>query len=525
MRRDLPGKCLLPLGLGLLLAVCVAWPAVAEVRLPAVFSDQMVLQRDVPVTVWGWADAGEKVAVGIAGQSKDATADRSGKWSAKLEAMPAGGPHELTVRGESTLRVAGVLVGEVWLCSGQSNMAMAVKGVVNAEQEMAAADYPRLRMFTVERAAAVEPQSDCQGGWQASSPETVAGFSATAYFFGRRLHKDLDVPVGLINSSWGGTAVEAWTNLKVQEQVPQIAPVLEVSRENIARYDPDKAAAAYETQLARWKEAAAKAKAAGRRPPRAPQKPSDPRMSQNRPGNLYNGMIAPLVPYAIRGAIWYQGERNSRDEPSRLYGTQLRTMITNWRDDWGQGDFPFLTVQLPNFMAPQAEPSENAGWVMVREGMLKTLSLPNTGLAVTVDIGEEKNIHPKNKQDVGKRLALWALAGTYGKDVVGSGPIFRSMARRDGKIVLEFEHVDGGLAARGGGPLKGFAVAGADRKFVWADAAIEGDTVVVSSPSVANPVAVRYGWASNPDCNLANQAGLPASPFRTDDWVEPVIGR
>jgi len=330
---------------------------------------------------------------------------------------------------------------------------------------------------------------------------------------------------GLINSSWGGTPVEAWTNPKAQQKVPEIAPVLKLWEEAIAQYDPEQAAAQYEKQLAAWKEALAKAKAAGRRRPRAPRKPTDPRLSQNRPGNLYNGMIAPLVAYAIRGAIWYQGERNSRDELSRLYGVQLKTLITNWRDEWGQGDFPFIYVQLPNFMAPQQQPSETTGWVMVREGMLKTLSLANTGMAVTLDIGDEKNIHPKNKQDVGRRLALWALAHTYGRDVVGSGPIYKGMRRLDGKIVIEFDYADGGLLAARGGPLQGFAIAGADHKFVWADAVIEGDTVVVSSAEVKQPAAVRYAWASNPACNLTNRAGLPASPFRTDDWVEPVIGR
>jgi sialate O-acetylesterase len=236
-------------------------------------------------------------------------------------------------------------------------------------------------------------------------------------------------------------------------------------------------------------------------------------------------MIAPLVPYALRGAIWYQGERNSRDELSRLYGIQLQTMITDWRGAWGQGDFPFLFVQLPNFMDPQQQPSETTGWVMVREGMLNTLSLNNTGMAVTVDIGEANDIHPKNKQDVGKRLALWALGTTYGREIVYSGPIYKSMKTHEGRIALEFDHVGGGLMAQGGQPLRGFALAGADRQFVWAEAEIEGDTVVITTPNVKGPMAVRYAWANNPSGNLSNKAGLPASPFRTDDWEEPIPAR
>ena len=508
-----------------LLAACLAPAAVAEVTLPAVFSDHMVLQHGVPLPVWGWADAGEKVAVSIAGQSKEATAGGDGSWSLRLDPIEAGGPYEMLVRGQNTLKISDVLVGEVWLCSGQSNMAMTVRGVENADAEIAAAQFPRIRMLTVQRASAVEPQRQIEGTWQVASPETAAAFSATAYFFGRELHEALGVPVGLVNSSWGGTAVEAWTNVNVQKTVSDIAPVLELSNEAIRGYDAEQVTARYEKQMAAWKEAAAAARAAKKSVPKPPRKPEDPRMSQNRPGNLYNGMIAPLIPYAIRGAIWYQGERNSRDELSKLYGVQLQTLIGNWRDEWGQGDFPFLYVQLPNFMAPQQEPSENAGWVFVREGMLQTLSLANTGMAITTDIGDANNIHPKNKQEVGRRLALSALAGTYGRDVAGSGPIYRSMRPDRGKIVVEFDHVGGGLKTAGDGPLAGFAIAAGDRKFVWAEAVIDGDTVVVSSPKVKQPAAVRYSWAANPKGNLVNAAGLPASPFRTDDWDEPVIPR
>lgn len=514
MRRDLFAvitATLLTIGLA-------AHPAAGDVKLPAVFGDHMVLQRGAAVPVWGWAEASEKVTVTLCDQSKSATADNDGKWSVKLGAVEAGGPYTLKVEGNNKLELSDVLVGEVWLCSGQSNMAMSVRGCNNYEAEQAAAKLPKIRMMTVSRTAAETPQTDCKGTWAVCSPETVGAFSAAAYFFGRELHKQLGVPVGLINSSWGGTPVQAWTCIEDQQAEGKLKDLLDGWKKQVDGYDPQKAQAAYEKQLAAWQERAKKAKADGKRPPRGPRKASDPRLSPHRPANLYNGMIAPLAPYAIRGGIWYQGESNAGRYNSSLYGMQLAMMIGNWRRLWGQGDFPFEWVQLPNFQAPQKEPVETNGWVIVQEEMLKTLKVPNTGMAVTIDIGDAKNIHPKNKQDVGKRLALWALAKTYGKDVVACGPLYKSMARRGDEIVVKFDYAAGGLAAKDGGKLKGFAVAGADKQFVWADAKIAGETVVVSCPKVKDPVAVRYAWAPNPACNLYNKADLPASPFRTDDW-------
>jgi len=493
--------------------------AAAEVKLPGVFGDHMVLQRDMPVPVWGWADPAETVTVTLGDQSKTATADGDGKWCVRLDALKAGGPLQLKVQGKSnTVQFADVLVGEVWLCSGQSNMGMTVGGVMNKDAEIAAADYPNLRMMTVDRRPAETPQDNCGGQWQPTSPQTVAGFSAAAYFFGRELHKQLDVPVGLINSSWGGTPIQAWTSLAAQDAVPELKPMVENFRRQAESYDPEKAKAQYEDRLARWQKAAAEAKAEGKPfTVRRPQPPQEPRLSPNSPASLYNGMIAPLAPYAMRGAIWYQGESNAG---SPVYGIQLKTMIANWRGDWKEGDFPFLFVQLPNFREPQVKPAEPAsGWPLIREQFLQALStVPNTGMAVTIDIGEADNIHPRDKQDVGKRLAQWALAKTYGKDVVPSGPLYKSMRVEGDKIVVDFDYADGGLAARGGGKLKGFAIAGEDKTFVWAEAQIVGDTVVVSSPEVKSPAAVRYAWANNPECNLVNKAGLPASPFRTDEW-------
>jgi len=506
----------------LAIALAVA-PAAADVRLPGFFGDHMVVQRDAAVPVWGWAEPGENVTVKLGDRQKTTTACEKGKWQVAFDPLEAGGPLELTVKGNNTVTVDDVLVGEVWLCSGQSNMAMSVSRCKDFEQEQAAANLPQIRMVTIPRVPAETPQDDCRGDWVVCRAQTVGGFSATAYFFGRTLHEELDVPLGLINSSWGGTPVQAWTCLKCQQREPKLAPLLERWEQDIANYDPEKAKQHNEKALAAWKEKAAAAKKAGKPVPRRPRPMSDPRMSSHRPANLYNGMIAPLAPYTIRGAVWYQGESNAHRYTSDLYGLQLRMMISNWRSVWDQGDFPFLWVQLPNFKAPQQEPVETDGWVIVQEEMLKSLALENTGMAITIDVGEAKDIHPKNKQDVGKRLALWALGTTYGRDIVYSGPIYRSMTKADGKIVVEFDHAGKGLTTSCGCKPKGFAIAGSDRKFVWAEAKIEGpNRVVVSSPQVAEPEAVRYAWAPNPECNLTNQAGLPASPFRTDDWpLEP----
>lgn len=507
-----------------ILLVGVAGTGVADVRLPAVFSDHMVVQQQAPVPVWGWASPGEKVTVSLGQQTADTTADKDGRWSVKLGPLEAGGPLRLVVRGENRLQIDDVLVGEVWLCSGQSNMAMTVSRAADFEREQAAADLPTIRMFTVQRLAAETPQDDCQGSWQVCSPETVGNFSATAFFFGRTLHNELGVPVGLINSSWGGTPIQAWTCPELQRGIAELKPLVESWEQQIASYDPQAAKEQYEKALDTWKQKAQEAKAAGRPAPRRPRPPEDPRTAPHRPGSLYLGMIVPLAPYGIRGAIWYQGEANA-GTGAPLYGLQLRTMIGNWRRLWQQGDFPFLWVQLPNFHAPQQDPVETTGWVIVREQMAKTLAVPNTGMAITLDIGEADDIHPKNKQEVGRRLALWALGTTYGKDVVQSGPLFRSAQKQDGKILVRFDHVGKTLAVKGDegqqAALKGFAIAGPDRKFVFARAEIVApDCVAVWSPEVPDPVAVRYAWADNPQCNLVNSASLPAGQFRSDDWEQ-----
>ena len=515
----MPNNMLRQVMLTVLILTGLAAVASAEVKLAGVFGDHMVLQRDVAVPVWGWADPDEAVTVILGGQTKTATTEADGKWSVRFDALQAGAPLQLQAKGkQNTVTLKDVLVGEVWLCSGQSNMEMTVGGVTNKAAEIAAADHPQIRMYVIDHIPARAPQARRSGHWSVCSPKTVGGFSAAAYFFGRELQEQLNVPVGLINSSWGGTPVQTWTSLKWHEAVPELKPLVDNLRRQQEFYTSGRAKTEYEKQLAGWKKAAATAKAGGKQlKDRQPQPPQDPELSPGGPAALYNGMIAPLVPYALRGAIWYQGESNAG---SPIYGIQLTTLIANWRDDWKQGDFPFLFVQLPNFMGRQTQPSESVGgWPLEREQFLKMLdTVKNSGMAVTIDVGEAQNIHPQNKQDVGRRLAQWALAKTYGKDIVASGPLYKSSRQEAGQIVVEFNYVAGGLAARDGGKLTGFAIAGADKKFVWAAARIVGETVVVSSPAVPSPVAVRYAWANNPPCNLVNKAGLPASPFRSDDW-------
>jgi sialate O-acetylesterase len=490
----------------------------ADVKLPAIFSPHMVLQRDAIVPVWGWADPGEAVTVSIAGLAKTVTADTEGKWMVKLDKLTGREPVTLTVKGKNTLTVEDVLIGEVWLASGQSNMQMGVNGVTNAWQEKASAKFPQIRMFTVARRTAVTPQTNCDGEWIVCSPDTVGNFSATAYFFGRELHQTLKTPVGLINASWGGTAIEAWTSMSAQAGRKELAPVFEIwQHKTSAPYDEVKAQVQYERQMTAWRLNSDKAKAAGQKPPQKPYPPVAPRLQSNHPANLFNGMIAPLIPYAIRGGIWYQGENNAHGESARLYAMQLSLMIQDWRQRWNEGDFPFAWVQLPNFHPRTDNPAAPADWAVIRESMLRSLAVPNTGMAIGIDVGEADNIHPKDKQTIGTRLALWARAEVYGETIPFSGPLLKCHKLSADEVTLTFDHAEGGLVAKGG-ELKGFAVAGEDRKWVWAKARIEGNEVIVSSPEVKAPAAVRYAWANNPDCNLFNGAGLPASPFRSDDW-------
>ena len=501
----------------------LARPVGANVRPAALFSDHMVMQAGRPVPVWGTAAPGEKVAVAINGQTQTATAGADGRWMVHLSPLKAGGPYTATVSGQNKITIADVLVGEVWLASGQSNMDFTVArtekkyfaGTLNEAEEIKAANYPQIRMFTVDLHMVDTPQDDVTGHWAVCSPATVGDFSAVGYFFARDLFQHLHRPVGVITSTFGASTAEAWTSREALVAVPDVKYLVDDYDKAHAAFTPEQKTA-YEAAQAKWRASADAAKASGAKAPRAPRNP-DPTQNQHNATVLYNGMIHPVKPYALRGAIWYQGESNG--PTADKYFTLMKTLITDWRQQWGEGDFPFLSVQLANINAPQTTPNaSNRGVARVREGQLETLRLPRTGMATAVDIGEEKNVHPKNKQEVGRRLALWARVQTYGEKVEYSGPLFDRLEIAGSAARLHFTHTSGGLVAKGeGGKLTGFTVAGADGKWQWADARIDGDTVIVSSPQVPVPVAVRYAWADNPPVSLYNGTSLPASPFRTDN--------
>ena len=617
------------------------------------FSDHVVIQRDVPLPVWGWTEPGQRLKVALAGQSVETTADASGKWLVKLGPYPAGGPHVLAVTGPKSVEVKDILVGDVWICSGQSNMEWTVSSSNNAEKEIASANHPRIRLFTVPKKIALEPTDTVEASWKVCSPETVGGFSAVGYFFGRELERELGVPIGLINSSWGGTVAEAWASAGALEAMPDFRKALEQVRAE--KGEEGKPPVKFETAMASWWKkndpgsaeqptwADPKFDATAWKTMKLPghweqgglpgfdglawfrkeitlpeawdgkpatislgpiddrdttfvngvqvgqrnewnvprnykvpagvlkagrnviavrvldtagdggfagedkalkltisgedkaepislagdwaYKASTPMASLSTPPEpfganpnkvtvLYNGMIAPLKPFPIKGAIWYQGESNAGR--ASQYRTLLPTMIRDWRASFEVGDFPFYIVQLANFLPVKKEPGESQ-WAELREAQdYTTRALPNVGLALAIDIGDAADIHPRNKQDVGRRLALNALATAHGQDIEFSGPVYKTKEVKGSAIRLTFDHLGGGLVAKGSEKLEGFAIAGEDGKYVWADATIDGDAILVSSPKVEKPANVRYAWADNPVCNLYNQAGLPAIPFRTD---------
>ncbi len=496
-------------------ATLLASAAHADVRLPAVISNHMVLQQEMPANVWGWAAPGEKIVVKFGGKSVATVADADGKWSAKLDDLKAGTAGELTIEGKNALTVKDVIVGEVWLASGQSNMEWIVANSKDAPQETAAANLPAIRIFTVTKNAQAEPQEDLPGKWEVATPETAGHFTAVGFFFARKLHQTLQQPIGILHTSWGGTPAELWTPKANLAADPDFKPVVTSWENKVAAYP--KAKEAYEVAMVKWREAAKAAREAGKELPPEPRAPQGGD-AVGSPGCLYNGMIAPLTPYTMRGAIWYQGESNASQ--ARLYRKLFPTMILSWRRAWN-AEIPFLFVQLANFNAKRQPPTgqpEESSWAELREAQAMTLEIPRTGMAVAIDIGEADNIHPKNKQEVGRRLALVAEATVYYRDQEFSGPFFSGAQVEDGKIRLNFRNSQG-MKASDGGALKGFSIAGADKKFVWADAVIDGDHVIVSSASVPEPVSVRYAWADDPECNLVNDTGLPASPFRTDEWI------
>ncbi len=495
----------------------VAVPAFARIKLPALISNNMVLQQGRPAAIWGTADPGEEITVTMHGEKRTATASPAGKWKVELGPFRPGGPYDLTVAGKNTVTIHNVLVGAVWVCSGQSNMEYAMEhgpgtigGVMNAGKEVAAAHYPQIRLFKVKVAVAGKPQSDVEGRWEVTTPQSVRYFSAAGYFFGRDLYKALHVPVGLIDSTKGGTPAEAWMSVPTLEADPALKTVLDGWRRLIAAYP--EVLSQYEQKLSRWEKSAAEAQKEGAVAPAPPKFPTDPRSHRWRDAGLWNGMIAPLTPYRIKGVIWYQGESNA-DAPYQ-YRDVFKRLIRSWRRAWNEGDFPFLFVQLAAFKPGGEYPDS---WAVLRASQAKALALPKTGMAVAIDIGDPVRIHPLNKQEVGRRLALVAEGVAYGRKVAYQGPTFKSLQSVNATLRLSFTHVDGGLVARGG-TLKGFEIAGTDRKFVPAEARIEGHQIVLSSPRVPSPVAARYAWADFPEGNLYNRAGLPAPPFRTDHW-------
>ncbi len=499
----------------LLLMCLLALPmVVAQVHVASIFGDHMVLQRNTDVPVWGSARPGEVVRVSVAGQSASATADQSGRWSVRLDPMKEGGPFTMTVAAEDTVTLHDILIGEVWLCSGQSNMELPVERTTNAKEEIAAANYPSIRLFTVKRRVAESPLESCEGSWTLCDSTSIRRFSGVAYYFGRQLFKDLGVPVGLVHSAYGGTPAEAWMSAEALAAESHFQPILNRWKTNLETYPIRKKEfdENREALFARWREDSARAVEGGKAPPARPQEPIGPG-NRSTPSGLYNGMIAPIVPFAFKGIIWYQGESNA--SRAHQYRRLFPALIEDWRGAWKQ-ELPFYFVQLPN-LDRQPEPSKS-GWAELREAQLMTLRVPSTAMAVTIDIGDPKDLHPANKQDVGARLALLAEGLLYGKmGYTFQSPMYRSWTVEGSHVRIQFDHAVG-LHARGGGEVSGFVIAGEDRAFVPARATIDGGDVLVWSDAVSAPAAVRYAWADNPACNLVNEADLPASPFRTDEW-------
>ena len=516
--------------LAVLLLVTVS--SYADVALNGLFADHMVLQRDIPLSIFGVATPDEKVTVSFAGQERSATTGKDGRWSVKLDALKASSDATaMTVAGKNTITINDIVVGDVWLCSGQSNMEMTLGGCQRPE-DIKGANFPLIRQFLVPHRVSSVPVSETKNEWSVCTPHSAAGFTAVGFYFGRKLHRETGVPIGLINSSWGGTAVEPWVSSEGLASIPQLANDKANLDKQIKSYV--QTLEALNPEIDAYLIKARKAISSHTAMPDLVTLPIYPISSRDPKGwhCLYNGMINPLINFAIKGAIWYQGESNGGEGDS--YFQKKHALIEGWRKAWGQGNFPFYFVQLANFQNPNNNPAGGDGWARLRMAQNKTLTIPNTGMAVAIDLADPGNpgdIHPKNKLDVGERLALWALAKDYGQnDLVYSGPLYREMKIEGDKIRIIFDSVGSGLTIatkKGYGPiikdpqgkLQRFAIAGEDKKWVWANAVIDGAAVVVSSPEVPKPIAVRYAYTMNPDgCNLYNNEGLPAAPFRTDTW-------
>lgn len=486
-------------------------------RLASVFTDHVVLQREKPVPIWGWADTGERITVEFAGQKKEVTADQNGYWQVMLEPMPASfEPRTMTMyttRGGQRITLNDILVGEVWLGSGQSNMAWLFRNTQDYARDLNSMNLPHVRMFKERSNAAAKVQKDAQGQWVPVTSDNAGNFSGLLLYYGKKLLQELKVPIGLIDAAVGGTPIESWVPVNAQQEAsPQLIERAEKLLKAYQQFDVEEQKRKYEEELRLWEQRVLEAQRKGTPIPQRPFDPVFGHFRRGAPGYLYNGKIAPLSRFAVRGILWYQGENNAKLPDIYFYAEYMRLLIKSWRAEWGE-TLPFAWVQLPNYRSEQ--------WPWIREAQLKALSLPSTGMVVAIDLGERDEIHPGNKRDVAARLALWALGSVYGKDVPAvSGPLPAGHQIDAGKITVSFHHANGGLVAKGG-DLQGFVIAGKDRVWRDAQAEIQGDTVVVSHPEIPEPAAVRYAWAADPQCNLYNGAGLPASPFRTDDWPMP----
>jgi len=494
----------------------------AQLRLPQIFGDSMVLQRDRPITVWGWGEKGEKIAIKFHNQSISAVVGADGGWRVNLAKEKAGGPYRLVVKGSSLIEFKDVLVGDVWICSGQSNMELPLSNTNNSKSEIEAANYPLIRHHKIPNAVAFHPKLDTRAGnsWHTANPGQVASFSAVGYYFARNLQQELNIPIGLINTSWSGTQVETWTSgdafVSSDEFKDLYKDIKSVNLDSVI-IDKEKLLNERIQGSIPIASAVTASKEKGFN--------DSPSVNPNSfPSLLFNAMIHPLTSYSIKGVIWYQGERNANAGRSYQYQKAFPLMITDWRNHWKQGDFPFYFVQLSSFNYDNGNSQKGSAWAELREAQTMALSLPNTGMAVTTDIGNAKDIHPRNKLDVGKRLALIALYHSYQKKVEYSGPDFQSMSVNGKEVILSFSHNDGLRAQGQNGILTGFEIAGEDQRFYKATARISGKQVIISAPEILLPLAVRYAWADDASSsNLFNQSGLPAVPFRTDNWQSITI--
>lgn len=507
----------------------------AKIWLPSMFTDNMVLQQNSEIAFWGTADVGEKITVSLLDKTATTTANENGKWLIKLAPLKAtSSPQTITIQGKNTITINNVLIGEVWVCSGQSNMDMTVAkedrywcGVYNETKEVATANYPLIRVFDVDFTPNNTPQENVNGIWEICSPSTVGHFSAASYFFARELYEKYHVPIGLITTAYGASTAEAWISQKSLLTKPNLKFILDKYTEKVDKFNADSAVSMpkYREAMKNWKGDIAAAKAASgdvsatngkkTRLPRAPRNP-DPSRDQHNPYVLYNGMVNALIPYTIKGALWYQGESNgpTRDQ----YQEIMETLIADWRGAWQQGDFPFIYVQLANHKERITAPIKEDQMVTIREAQRLNLSVPNSAMVVAIDnarADDYNNIHPKDKQQIGARLAIAAEAIAYNEKQEYMGPLYENLKIKSDKAILTFNHIGSGLTFKGD-TLKGFAICGADKIWYHANASISGKSVILSSNAVSAPIAVRYGWAKNPDCNLYNNEGLPASPFKTD---------